>query len=352
MEPLTENPTITNKRLVISLINSNSERVEFQSLGNNAKTESLKYYKRVVVDQQISEFVCCSLCQSVVVYKSTDGTTGVNRHLISCQKNNPQQVLTTDEMNDSVVNESNNDLNIDNSINDNNYKRLKTRDVFNNNQRIVDKNNEKLNEDLRKEVFKLKAIVKKCLDLINCCKCFTKYIKSERKLINSLVFDYNNYVKSRQQKQKSKLLSRDQNNQLSEDNSNGSVDDNEESAHLGSYREDNSDEDSITDPTFRPKLKKTNANQNIVTSNAIKRKYILIKKKPKVMPTDQKFVCEWPGCGVEFKQKKSIKKHCLRAHSTDEIFVCYWPGCDETFSKKHNLESHMCSHTNEKRFKY
>jgi uncharacterized Zn-finger protein len=66
--------------------------------------------------------------------------------------------------------------------------------------------------------------------------------------------------------------------------------------------------------------------------------------------SNQKFKCEWNGCEVEVKSKKSLKVH-MRRHTGEKTFDCDFPGCSFRGTNIFSINDHKNKHTGEKPYK-
>ena len=78
---------------VQQLMDSNSDRLSYDT--NKGKSAVWEYFKIVKVDNVISSFVKCDRCNSLLKWKSRDGTSGLSSHVDFCASKAPQQKLTS-----------------------------------------------------------------------------------------------------------------------------------------------------------------------------------------------------------------------------------------------------------------
>jgi hypothetical protein len=66
--------------------------------------------------------------------------------------------------------------------------------------------------------------------------------------------------------------------------------------------------------------------------------------------SNRRFKCEWNGCEVEVKSRKSLKVH-MRRHTGERTFDCDFPGCSFRGTNLFSISDHKNKHTGEKLYK-
>ncbi|KAJ1546243.1 hypothetical protein HK096_005336 [Nowakowskiella sp. JEL0078] len=70
--------------------------------------------------------------------------------------------------------------------------------------------------------------------------------------------------------------------------------------------------------------------------------------------TEERFICKWKDCGIEYKDVNELVGHVGEQHvgGGKNKYPCLWEGCarDKPFSKRHKINNHIRIHTGEKPF--
>ncbi|KAK9429742.1 hypothetical protein V1505DRAFT_147484 [Lipomyces doorenjongii] len=61
--------------------------------------------------------------------------------------------------------------------------------------------------------------------------------------------------------------------------------------------------------------------------------------------SEERFACEFPGCGKSYKYKTSLKVH-LRSHDPEKLYTCTVPGCTKSFTRSYLCRRHVERHQN------
>ena len=81
------------KTEIQKLIDANSDRISYDV--NKGKSSVWRYFKTVKIDNMTVAFVKCDRCNSVLKWKSRDGTSGLSVHIDFCASKSPQQKITS-----------------------------------------------------------------------------------------------------------------------------------------------------------------------------------------------------------------------------------------------------------------
>ncbi|KAJ1561733.1 Zinc finger protein glis2 [Nowakowskiella sp. JEL0078] len=69
-------------------------------------------------------------------------------------------------------------------------------------------------------------------------------------------------------------------------------------------------------------------------------------------PIEERFICKWKDCGIEYKDVSELVGHIGEEHvrGGKSEYPCSWEGCtrDKPFSKRHKINNHIRIHTGEK----
>ncbi|CAG2105103.1 unnamed protein product [Medioppia subpectinata] len=63
----------------------------------------------------------------------------------------------------------------------------------------------------------------------------------------------------------------------------------------------------------------------------------------------KRFACDWPGCDYRCDSNVYLLEH-RRTHTKEKPRECSWPGCEYSCSSKRGMDSHLRKHTGEKPF--
>ena len=270
-----ESDSLNDKNLIIEMVANNDQRLSF--IRESGKSEAWNRFERIFIDDFETLYVKCKYCDSVLKNTPKGGTQGLLKHRcrplgIDCRE-------SEDEDNDEL----------------------------NRQQAMVNQ--------LTEENKTLKAIVEKCLNIIDTCLCVNKYRTKQRKEVNLLINDYNKQLISAKKFEKisDNDVNTETNNELNNINPN-----NKSMNRLELYR-------------------KRCANTKRLT-NAIKNRY------------QRRYVCDWSGCAKKFRVEDHLREHRNVDHLNIKSHECQWPGCEERFYKKSQLNVHTLKYHTSARF--
>lgn len=272
-----ESDPLNDKNAIIEMVANNDQRLSF--IRERGKSEAWNRFERIFIDDFETFYVKCKYCDCVLKNTAKGGTQGLLKH--RCR---PLGI-------DCPTNYSDCD-----SANDNN-------DELNRQMTVINQ--------LTEENKTLKAIVDKCLNIIDNCLCVNKYRTKQRKEVNFLINDYNKQLVN------AKKLSK--------------ISQNDESIETNT--------EMITNPLI-PSMnslelyRKRCKNRQRLTKS-IKNRY------------QRRYVCDWSGCGKRFRLEDHLREHRNVDHLNIKSHECQWPGCEERFYKKSQLNVHTLKyHTN------